>query len=183
MGAPQISSISFTRPAGYRVLQLLEILRPSPEPMRSKCYDTAQLLFWANEASGVDDCRLRSQWWLPESRPTSKPSSNSVSMAKLSTRLLTSAEHHARRACRTSLAPSSSSTQRQRKLEDIPPAAAKTGALGNLRHCRSHRRAAAQFTFPLVVDPGHAQQGYRRAACFRRRATGHRSKNCFRSRR
>lgn len=36
-------------------------------------------------------------------------------------------------------------------LEDIPPAAAKTGAIG--RAAQALARAAADFTFPLVVDP------------------------------
>jgi hydroxymethylpyrimidine/phosphomethylpyrimidine kinase len=38
-------------------------------------------------------------------------------------------------------------------LEDIPPAAAKTGALGNAEITRAVARAAAGFAFPLVVDP------------------------------
>src|SRR6266853_4744832 len=38
-------------------------------------------------------------------------------------------------------------------LEDIPPAAAKTGALGNCAIVEAIAGAAAQFTFPLVVDP------------------------------
>jgi hydroxymethylpyrimidine/phosphomethylpyrimidine kinase len=38
-------------------------------------------------------------------------------------------------------------------LEDIPPAAAKTGALGSLDVIRAVARAAAAFDFPLVVDP------------------------------
>ncbi len=38
-------------------------------------------------------------------------------------------------------------------LEDIPPQAAKTGALGSASLVRAVARAAAQFTFPLVVDP------------------------------
>ncbi|MEO7650915.1 MAG: bifunctional hydroxymethylpyrimidine kinase/phosphomethylpyrimidine kinase [Bryobacteraceae bacterium] len=38
-------------------------------------------------------------------------------------------------------------------LEDIPPAAAKTGALGSPAIVRAVARAAAQFSFPLVVDP------------------------------
>jgi hydroxymethylpyrimidine/phosphomethylpyrimidine kinase len=36
---------------------------------------------------------------------------------------------------------------------DIPPAAAKTGALGNAAIVRAVARAAAAFRFPLVVDP------------------------------
>jgi hydroxymethylpyrimidine/phosphomethylpyrimidine kinase len=38
-------------------------------------------------------------------------------------------------------------------LEDIPPAAAKTGALGSAGMVRAVARAAAGFRFPLVVDP------------------------------
>ena len=38
-------------------------------------------------------------------------------------------------------------------LEDIPPAAAKTGALGNVEIVKAVARAAADFGFPLVVDP------------------------------
>lgn len=38
-------------------------------------------------------------------------------------------------------------------LEDIPPAAAKTGALGNRRIVEAVAAAAADFDFPLVVDP------------------------------
>jgi hydroxymethylpyrimidine/phosphomethylpyrimidine kinase len=38
-------------------------------------------------------------------------------------------------------------------LEDIPPAAAKTGALGSAEMVRAVARAAASFRFPLVVDP------------------------------
>ena len=38
-------------------------------------------------------------------------------------------------------------------VEDIPPAAAKTGALGSVEAVRAVARAAASFAFPLVVDP------------------------------
>ena len=38
-------------------------------------------------------------------------------------------------------------------LEDIPPAAAKTGALGSAEVVREVACAAARFQFPLVVDP------------------------------
>jgi hydroxymethylpyrimidine/phosphomethylpyrimidine kinase len=38
-------------------------------------------------------------------------------------------------------------------VEDIPPAAAKTGALGNAGIVRLVARLAGQFDFPLVVDP------------------------------
>ena len=38
-------------------------------------------------------------------------------------------------------------------LEDIPPQAAKTGALGNRAVAEAIARAAASFDFPLVVDP------------------------------
>ncbi len=38
-------------------------------------------------------------------------------------------------------------------IADIPPAAAKTGALGNRAVVEAVAAAAATFTFPLVVDP------------------------------
>ena len=38
-------------------------------------------------------------------------------------------------------------------LEDMPPAAAKTGALGSAEMVEAVARAAAGFRFPLVVDP------------------------------
>jgi hydroxymethylpyrimidine/phosphomethylpyrimidine kinase len=38
-------------------------------------------------------------------------------------------------------------------LEDIPPDAAKTGALGSVEVVEAVARAAAHFDFPLVVDP------------------------------
>ncbi len=38
-------------------------------------------------------------------------------------------------------------------LEDIPPGAAKTGALGSAEMVEAVARAAADFQFPLVVDP------------------------------
>ncbi len=38
-------------------------------------------------------------------------------------------------------------------VEDIPPAAAKTGALGSAEVVEVVARAAADFAFPLVVDP------------------------------
>jgi len=38
-------------------------------------------------------------------------------------------------------------------IEDIPPDAAKTGALGSAEVVRAIARAAASFAFPLVVDP------------------------------
>lgn len=38
-------------------------------------------------------------------------------------------------------------------LEDIPPQAAKTGALGSAEIVRAVAQAAARFPFPLVVDP------------------------------
>src|SRR5438270_1558947 len=37
-------------------------------------------------------------------------------------------------------------------IEDIPPAAAKTGALGSVDVVRVVARAAERFAFPLVVD-------------------------------
>src|SRR5450631_3669092 len=38
-------------------------------------------------------------------------------------------------------------------VEDIPPGAAKTGALGNAAMVKAVARAAGSFPFPLVVDP------------------------------
>ncbi len=38
-------------------------------------------------------------------------------------------------------------------LEDIPPSAAKTGALGNAEIIRALAERAGRFDFPLVVDP------------------------------
>jgi len=38
-------------------------------------------------------------------------------------------------------------------LEDIPPQAAKTGALGNREIVEALAKAAADFNFPLLVDP------------------------------
>jgi len=38
-------------------------------------------------------------------------------------------------------------------LDDIPPSAAKTGALGSRQVVQAVARAAADFRFPLVVDP------------------------------
>ena len=43
--------------------------------------------------------------------------------------------------------------QAEAVLEDIPPAAAKTGALGSAEMVRAVATLAARFTFPLVVDP------------------------------
>lgn len=43
--------------------------------------------------------------------------------------------------------------QIQAVLEDIPPAAAKTGALGNSRTIEVVAKLAESFPFPLVVDP------------------------------
>jgi hydroxymethylpyrimidine/phosphomethylpyrimidine kinase len=45
------------------------------------------------------------------------------------------------------------SDQLQAVLEDIPPAAVKTGALGSAEIVRTVARAAAKYGFPLVVDP------------------------------
>src|ERR1700761_8671681 len=38
-------------------------------------------------------------------------------------------------------------------LSDIPPLAAKTGALGSTEVVEEVSRLAAKFTFPLIVDP------------------------------
>jgi len=43
--------------------------------------------------------------------------------------------------------------QLQAVLQDIPPDAAKTGALGSAGVVRAVARLAGRFTFPLVVDP------------------------------
>jgi hydroxymethylpyrimidine/phosphomethylpyrimidine kinase len=51
------------------------------------------------------------------------------------------------------LAPRIVSAQLEAVLGDIPPAAAKTGALGNLQIVRLIADMAADFKFPLVVDP------------------------------
>ncbi len=59
-------------------------------------------------------------------------------------------------------------------LEDIPPAAAKTGALGSAQVIEAIGRAAARWNFPLVVDPvmiskhGAALAGTKAAEAFRR---------------
>ncbi len=51
------------------------------------------------------------------------------------------------------LSPDLVAEQIQAVVEDIPPAAAKTGALGNAAIVEAVARAAAEFRFPLVVDP------------------------------
>ncbi|MBV9303795.1 MAG: bifunctional hydroxymethylpyrimidine kinase/phosphomethylpyrimidine kinase [Acidobacteriaceae bacterium] len=43
--------------------------------------------------------------------------------------------------------------QVQAVIDDIPPAAAKTGALGNAAVVETMAKLAATFTFPLIVDP------------------------------
>jgi len=59
-------------------------------------------------------------------------------------------------------------------IEDIPPAAAKTGALGSAEMIEAIGQAAAQWTFPLVVDPvmfskhGAALAGIQACDAFRR---------------
>lgn len=45
------------------------------------------------------------------------------------------------------------SEQLRAVLEDLPPQAAKTGALGNRAIVEAVARAAREFDFPLVVDP------------------------------
>ncbi len=45
------------------------------------------------------------------------------------------------------------SAQLEAVLEDVPPTAAKVGALGDAAVLRAVTRAAARFAFPLVVDP------------------------------
>jgi hydroxymethylpyrimidine/phosphomethylpyrimidine kinase len=51
------------------------------------------------------------------------------------------------------LAPDLVTAQIAAVLEDIPPGAAKTGALGSEGMVAAVARAAAEFTFPLLVDP------------------------------
>jgi hydroxymethylpyrimidine/phosphomethylpyrimidine kinase len=51
------------------------------------------------------------------------------------------------------LAPDLVTAQIDAVLEDIPPAAAKTGALGSAEMVAAIARAAEKFAFPLVVDP------------------------------
>lgn len=51
------------------------------------------------------------------------------------------------------LAPDFVVAQLRAVLDDIPPAAAKTGALGNAGIVEAIAAAAGQFAFPLVVDP------------------------------
>jgi hydroxymethylpyrimidine/phosphomethylpyrimidine kinase len=51
------------------------------------------------------------------------------------------------------LSPDIVAAQLEAVLEDIPPAAAKTGALGNLEIVRLIAEKARDFKFPLVVDP------------------------------
>src|SRR5438132_10618605 len=51
------------------------------------------------------------------------------------------------------MAPAIVLEQLEAVLEDIPPAAAKTGALGSAEVVLAVARAAQAFAFPLVVDP------------------------------
>src|SRR5580700_1448879 len=51
------------------------------------------------------------------------------------------------------LAPEFVLAQLRSVLDDIPPAAAKTGALGNVAIVEAIADAASRFAFPLVVDP------------------------------
>lgn len=51
------------------------------------------------------------------------------------------------------LAPDLVAAQIHAVVKDIPPGAAKTGALGNLAIVEAVAEAAAGFAFPLVVDP------------------------------
>ena len=51
------------------------------------------------------------------------------------------------------LSPQLVAAQLEAVLEDIPPAAAKTGALGNYEIVRLVAEKARNFSFPLVVDP------------------------------
>jgi hydroxymethylpyrimidine/phosphomethylpyrimidine kinase len=59
-----------------------------------------------------------------------------------------------RGVCRVeTLSPALVAEQIAAVVEDIPPGAAKTGALGSVEVVRAVARAAARFSFPLVVDP------------------------------
>lgn len=51
------------------------------------------------------------------------------------------------------LSPELVAEQIEAVVSDIPPQAAKTGALGTAEMIEAVERAAAQFSFPLVVDP------------------------------
>src|SRR5580704_16498886 len=51
------------------------------------------------------------------------------------------------------LAPDLVADQIRAVITDIPPAAAKIGALGNRAIIEAVANQARQFTFPLVVDP------------------------------
>ena len=51
------------------------------------------------------------------------------------------------------LSPELVTSQLQAVIEDIPPAAAKTGALGSAEIVNAVAEAAATFKFPLIVDP------------------------------
>src|SRR5438046_3092803 len=51
------------------------------------------------------------------------------------------------------MAPALVLEQLEAVLEDIPPAAAKTGALGSVEMVSAVASAAREFAFPLVVDP------------------------------
>lgn len=51
------------------------------------------------------------------------------------------------------LSPELVSAQIAAVLEDIPPAAAKIGALGSVEVVRAVAESASRFAFPLVVDP------------------------------
>ena len=57
------------------------------------------------------------------------------------------------RVSRVEVPPQLVEQQIEAVLEDIPPAAAKTGALGSAEIVDAVARAAAGFAFPLVVDP------------------------------
>ncbi len=57
------------------------------------------------------------------------------------------------------LAPPLVEAQIEALLEDFPPAAAKTGALGNSAMVQALAAWARRFTFPLVVDPVMLSKG------------------------
>jgi hydroxymethylpyrimidine/phosphomethylpyrimidine kinase len=66
---------------------------------------------------------------------------------------LITVQNSTRVSCVEILRPDLVSEQIAAVVEDIPPAAAKTGALGSSEVIRAVARAAAAFSFPLVVDP------------------------------
>ena len=69
--------------------------------------------------------------------------------------------------------------QLQAVLEDLPPQAVKTGALGNSEIIRAVSARAPQFDFPLIVDPVMISKHGRR--CCRMTAAERSPASCFRT--